>query len=427
MELYASSGMAKQEALGSLWGPGAFPQPTAPNCIGSLLQKALQDPPASLPARALQKEAGEPPPTPFRPLPGKAGEATGNASPRRASQPRGQRTPNPRKAELGGSTTLLNLQGPAGRGPSRPQAGVQSPGCTSWGPGGHQARPSRKPSRGKGAWGGAPGRSWAGGRNRRARGAGGARRAPGSQPPTQPGPSQALSTGVRSPPLPKDHPPPAPRNRNPRRGAGRPSRASWDAHPQPPPSGRTASPGTRGRQKWQPWGLRQDHGAPRFGGGGGRGGRKVPRPHGDGALRNGGSAPSLSGRTCCAESPGRAGFQSEPGACRGWARKHGQPMASTPGLRWPGLRFLWGNMAPSPTTPQTAAPAWRTRVSSASTSEPQRRVEPSRQAASGALGRGLPTGQKGPRPRKPLTSGATSEPRAAPTLQTPEETGAGTQ
>lgn len=203
-------------------GRGAFPQPTAPNCIGSLLQKALQDPPASLPARALQKEAGEPPPTPFRPLPGKAGEATGNASPRRASQPRGQRTPNPRKAELGGSTTLPNLQGPAGRGPSRPQAGVQSPGCTSWGPGGHQARPSRKPSRGKGAWGGAPGRSWAGGRKRRARGAGGARRAPGSQPPTQPGPSQALSTGVRSPTPARGPPSPSPPEL-------KPSSGSWQA------------------------------------------------------------------------------------------------------------------------------------------------------------------------------------------------------
>lgn len=285
--------MAKQKTLGSLWGAGGIPPANSPQPHGLPSPESPPEPSASLPAQAPQKEAGEPPPTPFRPLPGKAGVATGNANPRQASQAQGQGTPDPRKAELGGSTALLSLQGSAGRGPSRPQAGVQGPGCTSWGPGGHQAQPSRKPSRCEGVWGGAAGRSWAGGRNRRARGGRGEK----SPRESAPDPTRTKPGSEHGHPLPdpcqRTTLPRPPGTETPWQGAGRPSGASWDTHPQPPPSGRTASPGTRRRQKWQPWGLRRDHGAPGFGGGGawGPGGQEGPQAPREGGLSGTGAAP----------------------------------------------------------------------------------------------------------------------------------------
>lgn len=136
------------------------------------------------------------------------------------------------KRGSGDSAALPNWQGPTRQGPNRPRAGIQGPGHTSWGPGGHQARPSRKPGRGEGVWGGAPGRSWAGGRSRQARAD---EKTPG-EPAPDPTRNKPGSEHERPPPTPARGPPsPAPRNRNPTAGSWQALR-SFLGRPPPTPA-----------------------------------------------------------------------------------------------------------------------------------------------------------------------------------------------
>lgn len=136
------------------------------------------------------------------------------------------------KRGSGGSAALPNRQGPAGRRPSRPWAGIRGPGRTSWGPEGHQAWPSRKPGRGERVWGGAPGRSWAGGRSRRAQAG---EKTPG-EPAPDPTRNKPGSEHGRPPPTPAQGPPsPAPWNRNPTAGSWQALR-SFLGRPPPAPA-----------------------------------------------------------------------------------------------------------------------------------------------------------------------------------------------
>lgn len=124
-ELYASSGMAEQEALGSLWGPGGIPPADSPQLHG-LPPPESPPGPSCLPPRPGPPEGSRG--TPTNSLPASAREGGGGD---RKCQPKASLTasrpadPQPSESRAGG---LHHSPKPAG--PSR--AGSEQ--APSWGP-----------------------------------------------------------------------------------------------------------------------------------------------------------------------------------------------------------------------------------------------------------------------------------------------------